>query len=403
VANERIAALLEDRKVREQEWGRHRANYELQVKQLTDKLRRAEEVLRQTTKEAILGARRWLLPGCCLAAAWLLLLGLGPDSGVMPCDACLLAGGARPGQLTPSLPPAARPPAARREVHEAQAASATAAAELQQHTRQAAAELGTARRQHEQQLAEARQAADAKMREYVDKFRQQVGAVLRSAAGRGWRGGAWAWCAAPAAWRAAAWRPCPAGRLHHGCALPRRDSAPTPDARPTPAQVRAREEELVQLAAVHSAAKAQYEGRAAELEARAARLAAANAALELRRARDAEGCAADISALRKQLAAIDRRLLQMRLVERLEDNERLDRLLDQLEGKAAAAEGGAGGGGGGGGAGRLPGRPGSSGGGSVKSAMSGQLAAARGRLAELEGEMARRRGGGGGGGGRRGR
>ncbi len=57
MANERIAALLEDRKVREQEWGRHRANYELTVKQLVGKLRRAEELLRQTTKEAILGAR----------------------------------------------------------------------------------------------------------------------------------------------------------------------------------------------------------------------------------------------------------------------------------------------------------------------------------------------------------
>ncbi len=116
---------------------------------------------------------------------------------------------------------------------------------------------------------------------------------------------------------------------------------------------------------------------------------------------------ADISALRKQLAAIDRRLLQMRLVERLEDDERLDRLLDQLESRAPGGGGGGGSGDArGGGPGRLPpARPGSSGGGSVKSAMSGQLAAARGRLAELEEELARRRGGGGGGGGagRRGR
>jgi coiled-coil domain-containing protein 77 len=55
VANERIAALLEDRKVREQEWARHRANYELQVRQLADKLRKCEEVLRSTTKDCILG------------------------------------------------------------------------------------------------------------------------------------------------------------------------------------------------------------------------------------------------------------------------------------------------------------------------------------------------------------
>jgi coiled-coil domain-containing protein 77 len=153
--------------------------------------------------------------------------------------------------------------------------------------------------------------------------------------------------------------------------------------------VRAREEELVQLAAVHQAAKGQYEGRACELEARCARLAESCAALELRRARDAEGGLADVSALRKQLSAIDRRLLQMRLMERLEDDERLDRLLDQLGGKGAARGGGVG----------PPARPGSSGGGSVKSAMSGQLAAARGRLAELEEELQRKQAGA----GRRGR
>ncbi len=98
----------------------------------------------------------------------------GGACGVAPAGACVPRGGAGPGLLTP---PPARPPtrrAAKREVHEAQAASATAAAELQQHTRQAATELAAARRQHEQQLAEARQAADAKMREYVDNFRQQV-------------------------------------------------------------------------------------------------------------------------------------------------------------------------------------------------------------------------------------
>jgi hypothetical protein len=66
VANERIAALLEDRKVREQEWARHRANYELQVRQLVDKLRRCEEVLRSTTKECILGEGTH---GCALVVA----------------------------------------------------------------------------------------------------------------------------------------------------------------------------------------------------------------------------------------------------------------------------------------------------------------------------------------------
>lgn len=155
----------------------------------------------------------------------------------------------------------------------------------------------------------------------------------------------------------------------------------------------------MQLAAVHGAAKAQYERRAADLEARCARLVEDNRALEVRRSRDVEGYLNDISLLRKQLSAIDRKLLQMRLVERLDDDERLDRLLDQLESKVGhglgSEEGEERDGEGHRGLGPA-GRPGSAGvgsvgGGSVKSAMSHQLRAARGKLASLEEELQRKK------------
>lgn len=48
----------------------------------------------------------------------------------------------------------------------------------------------------------------------------------------------------------------------------------------------------------------------------AAKLASTNKALEGRRAMDMEGFAADLSALRKMLTAVDRKLHEMRLVER---------------------------------------------------------------------------------------
>lgn len=53
-----MAALLEDRRIREQEEAAHRANYALQLEQMSDKLRRNEETLRTTTRDYILGARR---------------------------------------------------------------------------------------------------------------------------------------------------------------------------------------------------------------------------------------------------------------------------------------------------------------------------------------------------------
>ena len=117
-------------------------------------------------------------------------------------------------------------------------------------------------------------------------------------------------------------------------------------------QVRAREEELAQLSEEHAALRDAAGKRVGDLEARCARLSEANRQLELRRALEADGWAADVALLRKQLAAVDRKLLQMRLIDRLDDDERLDALLDQLQkkappvaaaaGKAAAAASGAG-------------------------------------------------------------
>lgn len=77
-----------------------------------------------------------------------------------------------------------------------------------------------------------------------------------------------------------------------------------------------RDEELNRLSALHASTKDAADRRIAELEARAGRLAEANRQLELRRQLDADGWTADVTLLRKQLAAVDRKLLQMRLIDR---------------------------------------------------------------------------------------
>ena len=56
--------------------------------------------------------------------------------------------------------------------------------------------------------------------------------------------------------------------------------------------------------------------------------------LERRRAMDLEGFTADVTTLRKLLSAVDRRLHQTRLAQRLDDDERLDALLERLERRA---------------------------------------------------------------------
>lgn len=69
------------------------------------------------------------------------------------------------------------------------------------------------------------------------------------------------------------------------------------------------------------------EARIDELEGRARRLADRNRRLEGRRAADMDGWISDVTLLRKQIAAVDRKLTQMRVMERLPDDERRDAIL----------------------------------------------------------------------------
>jgi hypothetical protein len=162
----------------------------------------------------------------------------------------------------------------------------------------------------------------------------------------------------------------PAAQDPNGCPAPQQ--LPRLRCGPSPTQVRAREEELTQLSSLHASTKAAADKRIEELEQRTVRLQESNRQLELRRQLAADGWAADVAMLRKQLAAVDRRLTQMRLIDRsvrracrvaiavwlhrhaslscrlagptmalrlpfparLEDDERLDALLDQLQKRA---------------------------------------------------------------------
>ncbi|KAF6256024.1 hypothetical protein COO60DRAFT_1627324 [Scenedesmus sp. NREL 46B-D3] len=222
---ERVAALLADRQLRAQEEERQRANWPLSV----------------CKQQA------------CVRLATLVL-------GVLnPCGTGAMGGVADK--------------AARREKQDAQAAAAAAQAQMVSDVAAARAELAAVQRQARAEVDKASAAADSRMREYVDKFRDQV---------------------------------------------------------------RWREEELMRLGSLHTTTKAAADKRIAELEGRVSRLLDANRQLELRRQLDVDGWAADVTALRKTLGAVDRKLLQMRLIDRLEDDERLDALLDQLEKRVPA-------------------------------------------------------------------
>lgn len=61
--------------------------------------------------------------------------------------------------------------------------------------------------------------------------------------------------------------------------------------------------------------------------------------MEHRRALDMEGFTNDVSLLRKQLASVDRKLHQMRLLDRLEDDDRLHSVLQQLQKRSPVAGG----------------------------------------------------------------
>eukprot|EP00878_Enallax_costatus_P033337 GHUV01036756.1.p1 GENE.GHUV01036756.1~~GHUV01036756.1.p1 ORF type:complete len:405 (+),score=164.28 GHUV01036756.1:265-1479(+) len=193
---ERVAALVADRQLREQEAERQRANLVVQVESLSKQVKQLEDTLRITTKEYFL---------------------------------------------------------ARREKQDAQAAAVAAQAQMETEVAAATAELAAAQKQAKADIEKASSNADSKMREYVDKFRDQV---------------------------------------------------------------RSREEELVNLASLHTSTKTAADKRIAELESRVSRLLEANRQLELRRQLDVDGWAADVTNLRKTLAAVDRKLLQMRLIDR---------------------------------------------------------------------------------------
>ena len=83
-----------------------------------------------------------------------------------------------------------------------------------------------------------------------------------------------------------------------------------------------------------SAVAAQYERRIGELERENKKARRKMRELERRRAMDLEGFTADVTTLRKLLSAVDRRLHQTRLAQRLDDDERLDALLERLERRA---------------------------------------------------------------------
>jgi hypothetical protein len=98
-----------------------------------------------------------------------------------------------------------------------------------------------------------------------------------------------------------------------------------------------REMEYSQLESMHMAVKAELEQRVQELESKVTKSKEKLKQAEHRRAMDAEGFTNDVSLLRKQLSAVDRKLHQMRLQSRLEDDERLHGLLQKLERKGGGA------------------------------------------------------------------
>lgn len=98
-------------------------------------------------------------------------------------------------------------------------------------------------------------------------------------------------------------------------------------------QLKMREEELASIGSVSTATKAQLEKRVSDLELKNQKLTEQNKALELRRHQDLEGWTADVTNLRKLLVAVDKKLHEMRLVERLGEDDRLDTILAHIRNK----------------------------------------------------------------------
>ncbi|MEW5301830.1 MAG: hypothetical protein WDW36_004665 [Sanguina aurantia] len=143
-------------------------------------------------------------------------------------------------------------------------------------------------------------------------------------------------------------------------------------------QLKAKEEELSALSSAHASSSTQYERRVVELEAKTGRLSEANRVLELRRHMDMEGFDSDVSNLRRQLTSVERKLNEMRLVERIRDDDRLDTLLSHLRKKTPSSP--------------SPAKEGSDGeGGSVKGQLAVGLRDVRSRVAGLEDRLSARK------------
>ena len=84
---------------------------------------------------------------------------------------------------------------------------------------------------------------------------------------------------------------------------------------------------------MHLAVKTELEQRGHDLEVKLSKTKDKLKQAEHRRSLEAEGFTNDVSLLRKQLASVDRKLHQMRLQSRLEDDERLHSLLQKLDRK----------------------------------------------------------------------
>lgn len=96
-------------------------------------------------------------------------------------------------------------------------------------------------------------------------------------------------------------------------------------------QLEENETAMANMEAAHGALKTNYERRIMELESALEQLKKKHKQLEYRRALDLTGFNSDISQLRKQIVCIDRKLHGMRLIERLEDHDKVDHLLQHLE------------------------------------------------------------------------
>ena len=97
------------------------------------------------------------------------------------------------------------------------------------------------------------------------------------------------------------------------------------------ARLEQNETEMANMEAAHSALKFNYEKRIGELGSALSKLRKQHKQLEYRRALDLTGFNSDISHLRKKLVGVDRKLHGMRLVERLDDHDRLHHLLEHLD------------------------------------------------------------------------